>query len=120
MNVTKLELCSSVAKKYNMEFSGTLSSIIDYKNIFDIFVDEIIMAMSEGSRIELRGFGCFKPTTRKIRTVSNPRTGEMVDIPAYSAPYFKFSKEAQKIFDEKIVEYQSKISKKPEKIQITA
>jgi integration host factor subunit beta len=96
MNVTKLELCTRVAKKLDK------TSITELKPILEIFLDEILGIMAEGYRIEIRGFGCFKPVTRKKRIGRNPRTGDVVEIPPYTAPYFRFSKEAQKTFDEKL------------------
>ncbi len=95
MNVTKLELCTRVAKRVHK------TSITELKPMLETFLDEIIAVMAEGQRIEIRGFGCFKPVTRKKRVGRNPRTGDVVDIPEYTAPYFRFSKEAQKSFDDK-------------------
>ena len=95
MNVTKLELCTRVAKRINK------SSITELKPTLEAFLDEVLMIMAEGSRIEIRGFGCFKPVTRKKRVGRNPRTGDVVEIPEYTAPYFRFSKDAQKSFEDK-------------------
>jgi nucleoid DNA-binding protein len=39
---------------------------------------------------------------RKARIGRNPRTGQKVDVPAFKAPLFKFSKDAQAIFDKKL------------------
>jgi integration host factor subunit beta len=95
MNVTKLELCTRVAKRVNK------TSITELKPLLEIFLDEILAIMSEGQRIEIRGFGCFKPVIRKKRVGRNPRTGDVVEIPEYTAPYFRFSKDAQKAFNDK-------------------
>ena len=98
MNVTKIELCNRVAKRFE---SGQPPGIIDYKLIVEAFLDEIMVVMSEGSRIEIRGFGCFKPRMKKKRVGRNPRSKDIYVVPEYLAPYFKFSEEAQKIFNEK-------------------
>jgi len=95
MNVTKLELCTRVAKKLDK------TSVTELKILLETFIDEITEVMAEGYRIEIRGFGCFKPIIRKKRVGRNPRTGDVVEIPEYTAPYFRFSKDAQKIFDDK-------------------
>ena len=76
-------------------------SVSELREIFDIFIDEIMATVAEGARIEIRGFGCFKPVLKKKRIGRNPRTGQVVDIPPYEAPYFKFSRDAQRIFEEK-------------------
>jgi integration host factor subunit beta len=101
MNVTKQDLCTRVAKKFEKEEISSLTSISDLRLIFDTFIDEIMASVAEGSRIEIRGFGCFKPVMKKKRIGRNPRTGEVVAIPPYLAPYFKFSKDAQKNFEAK-------------------
>jgi len=97
MNITKLELCNRVSKKLGTEKTST-----ELKPILETFLDEIMQVLSENQRIEIRGFGSFRTKERRHRVGRNPRTGEIVDIPSYQAPVFKFSKEAQKIFDEKI------------------
>jgi integration host factor subunit beta len=102
MNVTKTELCTRVAKRL-VKYSKKISIPI-YKIILETTLDEIFSTLAEGSRIEIRGFGCFKPILRKKRTGRNPRTGVTVEIPEYIAPCFKFSKEAQKNFEVKITE----------------
>lgn len=104
MNVTKLELCSRVAGKLNKQAT-------DMKPIFETFLDEIFEVLSEGRRIEIRGFGCFLTKTRRKRIGRNPRTGETVDIPAYTAPVFKFSKDGQKNFDIKLKKSKKVIKK---------
>jgi integration host factor subunit beta len=101
MNVTKFELCSRVAKRLD-QYSGKIS-VNTYKIILEAILDEIFTITAEGHRIEIRGFGCYKTALRKKRTGRNPRTGVTVDIPGYTAPCFKFSKEAQKNFELKLL-----------------
>lgn len=96
MNITKLELCNRVSQRFETRSAG------DLKPIFEAFLDEILEVLSEGERIEIRGFGCFRTKLRQKRQGRNPRTGETVQIPAYTAPTFKFSKDAQKGFDVKL------------------
>jgi len=104
MNVTKIELCTIIAKKLNKEDSVKNLSALDIKAIFDLFFKEIINIIAEGYRIELRGFGSFKPVIKKKRVGRNPRTGETYEIPENLTPHFKFSKEALKLFNEKAYE----------------
>ena len=107
MNTTKLELCNRVAQKFGKQPA-------EFKKIFEAFIDEIFEVMAEDSRIEIRGFGCFQPKKREKRLGRNPRTGETVDIPAYTAPAFKFSKEAQKVFEDKLKKQKRKKKKEPD------
>lgn len=96
MNITKRDICIRIAKKLGQ------NHINGIKPIIDTFLDEILAALSEGQRIEIRGFGAFIVKNRKARIGRNPRTGEIVDIPEYKAPCFKFSRDAQNNFDLKI------------------
>lgn len=52
-------------------------------------------ALSEGNRIELRGFGIFNVRPRKTGIGRNPRTGAEVAIPPGKAVRFKPGKELQ-------------------------
>jgi integration host factor subunit beta len=95
MNMTKIELCSRISKKFNR-------AAVELKPLFEAFLDEILNTLAEGHRIEIRGFGCFKVKKREKRIGRNPRTGETVDIPTHLSPVFKFSKDAQKSFENKL------------------
>ena len=50
-------------------------------------------ALARGDRVELRGFGAFSVRQRDSRKGRNPRTGEPVEVPAKSVPFFKAGKE---------------------------
>ncbi|MEO0412789.1 MAG: integration host factor subunit beta [Pseudomonadota bacterium] len=65
----------------------------DLERIVNTVFDEIIDALAQGDRVELRGFGTFSVKTRPARTGRNPRTGEAVSVDAKSVPYFKTGKE---------------------------
>lgn len=95
-NATKLDLCNRVSKRLRDK------PITDIKVTVEAFLDEILRVLSEGQRIEIRGFGAFSVKDRKPRIGRNPRTGEVITIPKYKAPYFKFSREAQNNFDLRI------------------
>ncbi len=68
-------------------------SLREIDSIVSIFFDEISMQLSEGGRVELRGFGAFSTRSRNGRTGRNPRTGATVEIDAKRVPYFKPGKE---------------------------
>ena len=65
----------------------------DIERLVDVFFDEIAQRLSEGGRVELRGFGAFSTRERDPRKGRNPRTGEAVDVPAKRVPFFKPGKE---------------------------
>jgi integration host factor subunit beta len=58
----------------------------------DIILDSMAEALSEGRRIELRGFGSFSTRRRKARQTKNPRTGVMMDIGERKTIHFTMSK----------------------------
>jgi len=65
----------------------------DVERIVSTIFNEITDALSRGDRVELRGFGAFSVKTRDARTGRNPRTGEPVDVPEKTVPFFKAGKE---------------------------
>ncbi|CAD7382084.1 MULTISPECIES: integration host factor subunit beta [Xanthomonas] len=50
-------------------------------------------ALSDGDRIEIRGFGSFSLHYRPPRLGRNPKTGESVALPGKHVPHFKPGKE---------------------------
>ena len=65
----------------------------DVERIVNTIFNEITDAMSQGNRVELRGFGAFSVRQRKPRVGRNPRTGEKVMVDAKSVPFFRPGKE---------------------------
>jgi integration host factor subunit beta len=64
----------------------------DVERIVATIFDEIIDAMANGDRVELRGFGSFSVKKRDARTGRNPRTGESVQVEEKHVPFFKTGK----------------------------
>ena len=65
----------------------------DVERIVATVFNEITEALARGDRVELRGFGAFSVKTRDARTGRNPRTGEAVEVPEKTVPFFKAGKE---------------------------
>jgi len=65
----------------------------DLERVVNVILEEIGSALSRGDRVELRGFGAFSVRHRDARKGRNPRTGESVEVPAKSVPFFKAGKE---------------------------
>ena len=65
----------------------------EVEQVVDIFFEEIAARLTEGGRVELRGFGAFSTRERKARPGRNPRTGAPVEVPAKRVPFFKPGKE---------------------------
>ena len=65
------------------------------KEIVQRTLDEIIEALIEEGKIELRNFGVFKVTKRAARPARNPRTGDPVNVPEKCVVTFKPGKEME-------------------------
>ena len=64
----------------------------DVERIVNTIFDEITEAMSNGDRVELRGFGAFSVKKRDARVGRNPRTGATVSVDEKHVPFFKTGK----------------------------
>lgn len=84
--MTKAEIVDQVA-------TGTGLTRIETEAVIEGFMDTIINALSNGNRIEIRGFGSFKVKKKNGRIARNPRTGETVKVEDHYVPVFKFSRE---------------------------
>lgn len=56
-------------------------------------LDQMADTLSEGDRIEIRGFGSFSLHYRAPRVGRNPKTGDTVKLGAKYVPHFKPGKE---------------------------
>lgn len=56
-------------------------------------LEQMALAIEQGKRIEIRGFGSFSVRYRGPRTARNPKTGESVIKEAGYMPHFKPGKE---------------------------
>ena len=55
-------------------------------------IDGITLALENGDKVSLVGFGTFKVNHRNARTGVNPQTKEKIQIPARKVPVFKAGK----------------------------
>jgi len=84
--MTKAELVEKVAEKIQLTKKQT-------EAVVNIMLTCITEALSEGDKVELRGFGSFRIRNRNPREGRNPNTGDTVQIPAKLVPFFKSCKE---------------------------
>ena len=73
----------------------------DLLKIFDIFLNEIKLALKNNERVELRGWGIFYQKSQKSRNSRNPKTGEKIFTPEKKSINFKMSKELFEFINEK-------------------
>ncbi len=84
--MTKAELVELIAAETGISKKDT-------GIIVNLILENIGRALVSRDKVELRGFGSFKVKQRRSRLARNPRTGDGVDVPAKSVPYFKASNE---------------------------
>ena len=65
----------------------------DAEHIVDAILNEVVVALSRGDRVELRGFGAFTVRRRPAHAGRNPRTGEPVTVSEKHVPFFKSGKD---------------------------
>ena len=85
-DMTRSELVARVADKVrltNRQADG----------VVQLFMACVGEALRNGDKVELRGFGSFRTRNRKARRGRNPRTGEVVQVPAKRVPIFRVGQE---------------------------
>ena len=69
--------------------------------VIEIFSNNIIKALKNGRKIELRGFGTF--FVKKIKenySARNPKTGDLIYVPEKNKVRFRASKNLKKLINE--------------------
>ncbi len=85
--MTKSELIEKIAAVQ------TQLSPKDVELAVKMMLDHMAVALAEGDRIEIRGFGSFSLHFRAPRSGRNPKTGEKVLLDGKYVPHFKPGKE---------------------------
>jgi len=83
--MTKGELIDKIA-------NATGFSKVDSSKALDSTLNAIRGALKKGQKVTLVGFGTFLVSKRKSRKGRNPRTGEVITIPATKIPRFTSGK----------------------------
>ena len=83
--MNKAELINSVAVSAGV-------SKKEAEAVISATFEAITAALQEGDKVQLVGFGSFEVKKRAARTGRNPRTKEVVEIPASQVPVFKAGK----------------------------
>ncbi len=83
--MTKNELIALTAEKNEITKK-------DAERIVNSVLDTISAELASGNRVQLAGFGIFETKTRAARSGRNPKTNEVIEIPASTAIAFKASK----------------------------
>lgn len=84
--MNKSDLVKSILKKNNKY------KVSEIETIVDLFFREIEKALTQGKRIEIRGFGSFFTKAREKRIGMNPQNGKNIEIEKKVHPKFKMGK----------------------------
>lgn len=85
--MTKSELIELIASRQ------TQLSAKDVELAVKTIIEHMSQTLSEGERIEIRGFGSFSLHYREPRKGRNPKTGDAVQLTGKYVPHFKPGKE---------------------------
>lgn len=81
-----------------MVTARTMRTKGDVTVVVDAITEAIIDSLAEGKKVSFLGFGSFEPRDRTARKGLNPKTGEIIKIPAKRVSVFK----AGKLFKDRV------------------
>ena len=84
--MTKSDLIEKVSERVGSLTRKQTEIVVE--TVFDSIKDALV----KGEKIEIRGFGNFKPKNRKPRQARNPKTGDKVEVPEKRVLHFKVGK----------------------------
>lgn len=84
--MNKAALVKAVAEKAGMTQRKTAE-------VVDAVLNSLVEALQNGEEVRVHGFGKFTVAERAARTARNPKTGELVQVPAKKAVRFKAAKQ---------------------------
>ena len=87
MAITKSDLIKQLSDSYPNLLKKDLAKF------FDVFIDEIINALKNDERVELRNFFLFSVKSLSERKARNPKSGEKMIASASKKIHFKMTKE---------------------------
>ena len=98
MSLTRSELISKVAARQSL----SLLTEKDIELAIKALLEQMVNALAEGQRVEIRGFGSFSLHHRPPRVGRNPKTGESVSVGSKYVPHFKPGKELKERVNQSI------------------
>jgi integration host factor alpha subunit len=84
--MTKADLIEGLANKLSLNKAEAEKAV-------NIVLEDIIVALKGGERVNISGFGTFSVSTRQARTGRNPKTGESIQISASRSAKFRAGKQ---------------------------
>jgi DNA-binding protein HU-beta len=80
--MNKSQLINSISEKTGLSKSKS-------KEVLDAVTSTITETLAEGNKVTLVGFGTFTTSERPARKAMNPKTSEIIDVPAKRVAKFK-------------------------------
>jgi len=84
--MNKSELVEALANENGLTYKKA-------EEIVNLIFDSMAETLSNGGRIEIRGFGSFVVKDYKSYMGRNPKTGEVIKVRPKRLPFFKVGKE---------------------------
>ncbi len=85
--MNKSQLINQLAEQYSQITTK------DIKRSVDSIIESMSMALENGNRVEIRGFGSYKAQYQKPRRSRNPKTGTSIQTTEKYTPRFRPAKE---------------------------
>lgn len=85
---------SDIIRTVQVQFKNMRT--MDAAKMLDTVVEEMISAIANDNRIEIRGFGSFQVRKHSTKNGYNPTTGETMIVPAGRTVLFKPSRDLTK------------------------
>ena len=90
--MTKAELVRKLANKIKLNRKQA-------EDVVNAMTQSISDSLAGGNKVEIRGFGSFVLRERNARIAHNPRSREIVEVPAKRVPFFKAGNDLRKVVD---------------------
>jgi integration host factor subunit beta len=90
--MTKAELVRKLANKIKLNRKQA-------EDVVNAMTQSISDSLAGGDKVEIRGFGSFVIRERNARIAHNPRSREIVEVPAKRVPFFKAGNDLRKVVD---------------------
>ncbi len=74
----------------------------DAEKVVNTFFGSLTEILSNGNRVEIRGFGSFTVKHYNTYLGRNPKTGAQINVPPKKLPFFKVGKELKGKVDNKL------------------
>lgn len=86
-SATRVHVAEDIRERLRLEGIGVSEKVS--KAMLKAFEDSVAGYLAAGTEINFPGFGKFKLSVRDARESRNPRTGDIIQVPAALVPSFK-------------------------------